>query len=112
MYVGGYAIECTLKVALMRKFGCHNLIQLENALKRKRRMRSDATVFVHPFYPLLKLTGGGSRLQSDPKLWKVFTTVNEWTPAWRYSPDRSNRGDAEDFLNAVRTIKHWVETNT
>src|SRR5437773_1897183 len=54
MYVGGYAIECALKVALMKRFGCRNLIQLDEELKRRGKLRSEATIFVHPFYPLLK----------------------------------------------------------
>jgi hypothetical protein len=112
MYIGGYAIECALKVSLMRQFGCRNLFDLEDELKRRGKLRAEGTIVIHPFYPLLNLTGAIARLQADPKLWKEFTTVNEWIPAWRYSPDRSNRDDAEDFLNAVRTIKRWVESNT
>jgi HEPN domain-containing protein len=42
----------------------------------------------------------------------MFNIVNRWIPAWRYSADRSNREDAEDFLEAVEKVLHWIEHNT
>jgi hypothetical protein len=38
--------------------------------------------------------------------------VNLWMPAWRYNPDLSIREDAEDFLDAVEKVSHWIENNT
>jgi hypothetical protein len=38
--------------------------------------------------------------------------VNRWVPAWRYAADLSRREDAEDFLEAVEKITHWIEANT
>jgi hypothetical protein len=35
MYLAGYAVECLLKATLMRRFGCRQLAELEEELRRR-----------------------------------------------------------------------------
>ena len=44
-------------------------------------------------------------------MWRQFNIVNRWVPAWRYSADQSNSRDAEDFLDAVEEVTHWIDHN-
>ena len=57
------------------------------------------------------MSGGLDRLRQNRELWPLFNIVNRWVPAWRYNPDLSTRDDAQDFLEAVEKVSHWVETN-
>jgi HEPN domain-containing protein len=111
MYLAGYAIECLLKAKLMRMFGCHTLSDLEDELRRRNVLPANATVFSHQLEPLMGLAQSLQRLKHDRELWAVFNMVNRWVPAWRYSPDLSNKDDAGDFLEAVEQLLKWIENN-
>jgi HEPN domain-containing protein len=112
MYLAGYAVECLLKTQLMRKFECRHLRELDNELQQRGEVPAGVTVFTHHLEVLLRLTGGRDRMRQDQSAWRTFNIVNRWIPAWRYSADRSNREDAEDFLEAVEKVLHWIEHNT
>jgi len=112
MYVAGYALECLLKAKLMRRFDCRNLGELEDELGRRNLLPGHVTIYTHHFETLLELTGGLARLRSNRSLWPRFNVANRWVPAWRYDPDLSDSEQAEDFLDAIDTILHWVENNT
>jgi hypothetical protein len=112
MYVAGYVIECLLKTQLMRMFDCRHLRELEQELQRRGVLAVDATVFTHHLEVLLRLVQGLERLRKNQALWQLFNIVNRWLPAWRYTADQANPGDAEDFLDAVQKDAHWIETNT
>jgi len=109
MYLAGYSVECLLKTKLMRMFTCSNLRELEEGLRRKGRLGTDATVFSHQLEPLLRLTGGLDRLRQNEPLWKSFNIVNRWIPAWRYNPNLSTQEEAEDFLDAIEKVGNWIE---
>jgi HEPN domain-containing protein len=111
MYVAGYAVECLLKTKLMRSFDCRHLRELEEELQRRGVLLAHATIFTHQLEVLLRLTGAMDRLRTNEPLWRLFNLVNRWLPAWRYSPDLSRREDAEDFLEAVEKMCHWIENN-
>jgi HEPN domain-containing protein len=112
MYLAGYAVECLLKTKLMRKFDCRHLRELEEELQRRGVISTHATIFTHQLEVLLRLTDGLDRLRQNEPLWRLFNIVNRWVPAWRYAADLSRREDAEDFLEAVEKITHWIEANT
>jgi hypothetical protein len=95
----------------MRIFDCRHLRELEEELQRRGVLAAQATVFTHQLEVLLRLTQGLDRLRQNQALWRLFNIVNRWVPAWRYSADLSNREDAEDFLEAVEKICHWIENN-
>lgn len=111
MYMAGYAVECMLKAKLMRMFDCRQLRELEEELQRRGLLSAAASVYSHQLGMLLRLTQRMDQLRSDRAFWPQFNMVNRWVPAWRYSADLSNREDAQDFLDAVTRIVHWIEHN-
>lgn len=111
MYMAGYAIECTLKAKLMRKYDQDNLLDLEDELRKRKDGSADARVFTHGLEELLMLADGMTRLRQNEGMWRTFNLANGWTPSWRYSPEPSSPEDAEDFLAAVVTLKKWIENN-
>jgi len=111
MYLAGYSIECLLKTKLMRRFGCRHLRELEQELQRRGALALHGTIFTHQLEVLLRLAQALDRLRQNEPLWRLFNMVNRWVPAWRYTADLSTRGDAEDFLDAVERVAHWIEHN-
>ena len=111
MYMAGYSIECLLKAKLMRIYACSNLRDLEVELQRRGLLAEHATIFTHQLEILLRLANGLDRLRQNAQLWPLFNIVNRWIPAWRYNPDRSEHDDARDYLNAVDSIRHWIDNN-
>ncbi|MEQ8788762.1 MAG: HEPN domain-containing protein [Pirellulaceae bacterium] len=111
MYLAGYSIECLLKAKLMQMFNCSNLHGLEEELQRRNLLAANATIFTHQLEVLLRLANGLDRLRQNPMLWPLFNIVNRWIPAWRYNPDLANAEDAEDYLDAVDKIRHWIDNN-
>ncbi len=111
MYLAGYAVECTLKVRLMKTYHCFNLGELEKDLQDRGLLPPRTSVFTHELEMLLGLTNATDRLRMNRVLWDRFNVVNAWMPAWRYSPDLSNEEDARDFLDAVHQVVQWIEHN-
>jgi HEPN domain-containing protein len=111
MYLAGYSVECLLKTKLMRRFACRHLRELEEELQRRGSLGAQATIFTHHLELLLQLANARDRLRQNAEHWGLFNLVNGWLPAWRYSADLSNRNDAEDFLEAVEKVSHWIEYN-
>ena len=111
MYIAGYSIECLLKAKLMEIYNCRNLYQLEDELQKRGILTTRATVFTHQLEPLLRLAQGFTRLRQNRRMWLSFAVVNRWLPAWRYTADLSNREDAEEFLEAVKKIRDWIQHN-
>lgn len=111
MYLAGYVIECQLKAKLMERFGSRKMSELEDELRRRGVLAGAATVFTHQLRALLILAGSLERLRQNKQLWRDFSVVNLWFPAWRYSSDLSSRDEAEGFLAAVESIRHWVANN-
>jgi len=110
-YLAGYSVECLLKVKLMKQFGCGRISELEEELKDRGRIDTEATMLIHNLEVLVRLTGAMDRLKQDSSGWSAFNLVNRWIPAWRYSPDLGNQADAEDFVKAVGRVNHWIEHN-
>jgi HEPN domain-containing protein len=111
MYMAGYAVECLLKTKLMHLYNCRHLRELEDELQRRGVLPTHGTVFTHQLEALLKLTQGLERLRQNQSLWLMFNTVNRWVPAWRYTANPVNSEDANDVMNAVERIMHWIEHN-
>ena len=111
MYLAGYAIECLIKAKLMEMFQQSNLEGLEVELKRRQIIPEDSSLFDHRIELYLRASGRLDALKKDKALWRSFNIANRWLPSWRYNPDLSNRGDAEDFLEAVDTMVKWIRSN-
>jgi hypothetical protein len=107
MYLAGYAVECRLKWKLMQHWQCRTLVQLEEKLLEKGIAQSP---FTHNLEALLRLVGGLERMRQNPRLWASFSdNINPWRPAWRYTPDLSNREQAADFLEATKDALWWID---
>ena len=91
----------------MRMFSCRHMRELEEELQQRGKLAGAATVFTHQLELLLRLTNALDRNAASDSI----QLVNRWVPAWRYTADLSNRGDAEDFLEAVEDVSHWIDTN-
>jgi hypothetical protein len=111
MYLAGYRVECILKARLMRKFGCANLRELEDALQKKGRLAQQASIFTHNLGMLLGLTGRREAMRQNEQAWRHFNVVNTWLPAWRYSPVEAAPEEATSFLAAVDGVAKWIENN-
>ena len=111
MYVAGYVVECNLKTKLMRRFDCRHLRELEDELQRRGALAAQGTIFTHQLEVLLRMAEGLDRLRQNRPLWRSFNIVNRWVPAWRYSADLSKRENAEDFLESIEKVSHWIENN-
>jgi hypothetical protein len=95
----------------MLMFKCQHLLELEDELRRRGKLRAETTIFSHQLLGLLELTQASERLRKNEALWRLFNTVNRWVPAWRYSADLSRRENAEEFLDSIEKIAYWIENN-
>jgi hypothetical protein len=112
MYMAGYSVECLLKVKLMQMFRRRNLVDLEAELQRRGILIGDRTVFTHHLRPLLVLTGAAERLRQNTPLWRQFSDVNAWLPAWRYSANVATPREAKEFVDAVDAVLiMWIRNN-
>lgn len=111
MYLGGYAVECLLKAALMHQFDCRTLADLERELRDRGLMAADSTMYTHQFETLFRVAGHFDRLRASREVWPRFRTVNLWRPSLRYDPHPVGPEDAQDFLEAVDQIVAWIRSN-
>jgi hypothetical protein len=80
-------------------------------LQNKGILAGEATIFTHQLELLLRLANGIGRLRQNEELWRHFNRVNRWVPAWRYNADLSNTDGAQNFLESVDKISHWIDNN-
>lgn len=111
VYVAGYAVECRLKQRLMQMFDCLHLEELERKLRERGLLPGDESVFTHRLLSLLDLTGATGRMKTDVVLWRQFSLVNTWHPAWRYNPREPRQEDADKSLAAVDTVLGRLRAN-
>lgn len=111
MYLAGYGVECQLKAALMKMHGCFNLKELAELLIDKDVIEGPKEVYTHSLEKLLALTGRVDAVRANETVVRHFSVVNRWIPAWRYTADLSGSDEAEQFLEAAREFRHWVEVN-
>jgi hypothetical protein len=109
MYIAGYAMECLLKALLMKRFDVDNLDDLERVLKKRGKLRADATIYDHRIELYVQAADQMDRLRNDRGAHREFVKANTWLPSWRYNPNQSNPDDARDFLDAVKSMLDWFE---
>jgi hypothetical protein len=111
MYIAGYAMECLLKALLMKRYEVDNLDDLERVLKKRGKLRVNATIYDHRIELYVQAADQTDRLRNDQAAYREFVKANSWLPSWRYDPDESNPDDARDFLDAVNSMLHWFRAN-
>jgi HEPN domain-containing protein len=91
VYLGGYAIECALKAAIC-------------VVKRLPTLPVDYRT--HALDELLAATGW----DLPPPLRRGFEIVNAWSVDLRYLTRPWSAPDTRRFLEHVREVKQWIET--
>ena len=111
MYMGGYAVECLLKVKLMQIYDCQNLRALDDALRQRSILPEHRTVFTHQLEDLLRLAPGYNRLIQNRDILSLFNKVNQWVPSWRYTSKKANRREATEFITSIERFMRWINNN-
>lgn len=119
-YMGGYAMECTLKARLMVT---HEVFTLEE-LEEKIRVVSgkDVQATTHSLEVLCRLHGrlraileveSSRRLSAhETEVLRAYRRINTWDTTWRYRSDPGQREDAEEFLAAVDKLTRFVNNHS
>jgi hypothetical protein len=98
-YVGGYAVECSLKALILEKTA------IADRADKLSRISSGATM--HRIETLLQeLRALGISL--TPELAKRLRRF-DWTTDLRYETGRRNRGETQGFLRTCVEIRDWVK---
>jgi len=107
IYLGGYAIECSLKSLICYKEGENNL--KDTRIFKEKLQGSD-------LHSLTKLLNEISSLQRAIQL----DRTNKYKQAWnivssiwrndelRYSDKQGNEQDSKEFINAVKTLHRFL----
>ena len=111
-YLAGYAVECTLKVYVIRHTP-RALRWSEAVAEHNRRGRRPALeARTHSLSQLLLATDLARYLDTDRGMKEKWGLCNMWRPSWRYNPDAHgpwrNRAEAENWIAAVAEVYNWV----
>jgi HEPN domain-containing protein len=98
-YVGGYAVECSLKALILEKTG------QSDRPDKLLRISSGATMH-RPETLLQELRGLGVRL--TPELAKRMRRF-DWNVNLRYETGRRSRGETRGLLRTCIEIRDWVK---
>jgi hypothetical protein len=104
-YLGGYAVECKLKVIAMEIYDCWKLDELASKMKV-----TEQDIYTHGLKALARLLPLYQRLQQSD-VWEDFNLVNQWRPSWRYNPEDVSPGEAQSFIESVKRVKNWLKAN-
>ena len=100
VYLGGYAVECILKSLLI------------SSVLRRDRARILGLFhgrLAHDFDWLTMQYVKRSKAVLPRDVSRYLTRVRSWSTDLRYNPATIRRDDARLFLDAVKSILHWVE---
>ena len=111
MYLAGYAVECRLKVRLMRKHDCRHLDDLGEEFVAAGRVNDPRAVYTHSLTLLLHWTERQPVLQADRELWAEFADLSRWSSEWRYYSDDPGPDAATDFVASAVRLVDWFENN-
>jgi hypothetical protein len=106
MYLAGYAIECKLKAIAMEVNRCRDLGELQEIWGV-----TENEVYTHGLEALAKRLPLYPRFRQSA-VWRLFAgQVNLWRPSWRYDPHDRQNADAAKFLDAVKEVYDWLDSN-
>jgi hypothetical protein len=116
MYLAGYAVECSLKEFLLRKFGSlMTAAPGASVTFDEIRAHVDAAVGkplkdLHALSDLWLATGLGTR---DTTMTANLGACSIWRVDWRYRPPAARaRSDAQQFVLAAQQLVGWVSGQT
>lgn len=93
VYVGGYVIECLLKVAICEYLGVGRLPR---------------QYAVHDLEFLLWVSGLQAELSASAKLLSAFTLISRWSINLRYKGAVISAEDAWRFVEAITEVREWL----
>jgi hypothetical protein len=115
MYMGGFVVECLLKVILLER---HR--NLQPPVDPATLSPSDKEVFrllftsheldaMLAFLPEVEAKLKALQRSRGSAIWERFRTVCEqWTVYARYSPKLAPREDARVFMDTIAEVKQWL----
>jgi hypothetical protein len=109
MYLAGYAVECRIKARAIEQ---HRCLTLDHLCTKLRLSRKD--VYSHDLSRLVVLLFSRetlARLASSPRTGQAWSRVAAWSSDWRYDSASTTQRNAEQFLDDVRDVKLWIESN-
>jgi HEPN domain-containing protein len=98
-YLGGYAVECSLKALILEKTAA--------TLRPAKLKKITAGATMHRLEVLLGELKG-LRIKLPPKLAGRFRRL-KWDTNLRYEIGRRDTGETAAFLKTAKAIYHWVE---
>ena len=112
MYLGGYAIECKLKVQLLEYYDCFHLDELEAKIEAQTGSRpSFMTIHGHNLEYLLGFAHCRERLMQNREIYKCFLICNRWDHRWRYAGNLGNEEEATYFMECLEKLYAWLSSN-
>ena len=112
MYLGGYAVECKLKAALLEHFQLETLEELEDRLGETGERSSLRSARSHDFEYLFHfLPHARERLRQNTSKEADYQQCRQWRHLWRYEFRNPTPEDARQFLNAVDAVFLWLNNN-
>ncbi len=98
IYLGGYAVECLLKVAVGN---------------RSQSLRLEGGHEHHDLEQLLADSGLAWSLQKEPSLRAVFSAVvTEWSPHLRYRTSLLTKTNSAFLFAQIEELYEWLVHNT
>jgi hypothetical protein len=106
MYMAGYAVECKLKAIAMEVNRCRSLSELQ-----AKWGVTENEVYTHGLEAIAQRLPLYKRFTRSPA-WRAFTgQVNRWRVAWRYDGQDERNDVAAAFVQAVKEVLNWLESN-
>ena len=103
VYLSGYCVECMWKALIITQAGKD---------KKDEVLEQIAGSKAHDFRWLRSLyekCGGPPPSKKDKELRLAFEAVSSWSTHLRYDPATMPADAAEEFVDAVRTIRAWAD---
>lgn len=109
VYIGGYAIECYLKMLICSRYDFEHLEDFEEAIeKRTGRHPQLSSARGHQLEVLLDYSGLKDVIRTEKEVYHAFRIVNEWTEALRYYDGNGTTEQCNPFLKALEVVYNWL----
>ncbi len=100
MYLGGYAIECSLKALILH-------LAKTKAERQELYLKISSGASMHYAERLNVILSAEAK--PIPAILVKKLRPFEWSTDLRYEPGRKSRGMARGFLKVASRVLHWVE---
>jgi hypothetical protein len=109
VYIGGYAIECYLKMFICARHDFEHLEDFEEAIEKiTGRHPQLSSARGHQLEVLLDYSGLKDVMRAEKEIYHAFRIVNEWTEALRYYDGNGAAEQCNPFLKALEIVYHWL----